>query len=217
MKNIIFLAPPAAGKGTLSEMLVEKYGYGHISTGDLLREEVKAGTPLGKEVEGLMKAGKYVPDDLIIKLISNRITKPDCENGYILDGFPRTLPQAEKYDELLKGLGKDLGVVIFIEIDKQMAIERACSRITCPKCGRIFNKYSNEMKPKVEGVCDDCGTELTQRADDNEETFIKRFDEYMEKTMPLYDYYKEKGVLETIKAHPSKYDTFNEAVAILEK
>lgn len=217
MKNIIFLAPPAAGKGTLSEMLVEKYGYGHISTGDLLREEVKAGTPLGKEAEGLMKAGKYVPDDLIIKLISNRITKPDCENGYILDGFPRTLPQAEKYDELLKELGKDLGVVIFIEIDKQMAIERACSRITCPKCGRIFNKYSNEMKPKVEGVCDDCGTELTQRADDNEETFIKRFDEYMEKTMPLYDYYKEKGVLETIKAHPSKYDTFNEAVAILEK
>lgn len=217
MKNIIFLAPPAAGKGTLSEMLVEKYGYGHISTGDLLREEVKAGTPLGKEAEGLMKAGKYVPDDLIIKLISNRITKPDCENGYILDGFPRTLPQAEKYDELLKELGKDLGVVIFIEIDKQMAIERACSRITCPKCGRIFNKYSNEMKPKVEGVCDDCGTELTQRADDNEETFIKRFNEYMEKTMPLYDYYKEKGVLETIKAHSSKYDTFNEAVAILEK
>ena len=217
MKNIIFLAPPAAGKGTLSEMLVEKYGYGHISTGDLLREEVKAGTPLGKEAEGLMKAGKYVPDDLIIKLISNRITKPDCENGYILDGFPRTLPQAEKYDELLKELGKDLGVVIFIEIDKQMAIERACSRITCPKCGRIFNKYSNEMKPKVEGVCDDCGTELTQRADDNEETFIKRFDEYMEKTMPLYDYYKEKGVLETIKAHSSNYDTFNEAVAILRR
>ena len=217
MKNIIFLAPPAAGKGTLSEMLVEKYGYGHISTGDLLREEVKKGTSLGKEVEDLMKAGKYVPDDLIIKLISNRITKPDCENGYILDGFPRTLPQAEKYDELLKELGKDLGVVIYIDIDKEMAIKRACSRITCPKCGRIYNKYSSEMKPKVEGVCDDCKTKLTQREDDTEETFVKRFDEYMKKTMPLYDYYKEKGVLETIKAHSSKYDTFNEAVAILEK
>lgn len=217
MKNIIFLAPPAAGKGTLSEMLVEKYGYGHISTGDLLREEVKAGTELGKEAEGLMKEGKFVPDDLIIKLIANRITKPDCENGYILDGFPRTKVQAEKYDELLKDLGKDLGVVIFIDIDKQMAIERACSRITCSKCGRIYNKYSTEMKPKQEGICDDCGVELTQRADDNEETFIKRFDEYMEKTMPLYDFYKNKGVLKTIKAYKSKFDTFDEAVKVLEK
>lgn len=217
MKNIIFLAPPAAGKGTLSEMLVEKYGYGHISTGDLLRQEVEAGTELGKEADSLMKAGKFVPDDLIIKLIQKRITKPDCENGYILDGFPRTIVQAEKYDELLKEQGKDLGVVIYINIDKQIAMQRACSRITCPKCGRIFNKYSKEMKPKNEGICDDCGSKLTQRADDMEETFIKRFDEYIEKTMPLYDYYKNKGVLETISAHESKFDTFDEAVKVLEK
>lgn len=217
MKNIIFLAPPAAGKGTLSEMLTEKYGYGHISTGDLLREEVKKGTALGQEAEGLMKAGKYVPDELIIKLISNRITEPDCENGYILDGFPRTKVQAEKYAELLKEHGKDLGVVIYIDIDKDMAIKRACSRITCPKCGRIYNKYSNEMKPKVEGMCDDCNVKLTQRADDTEETFVKRFDEYMTKTMPLYDYYKDLGVLKTIKAYESKFDTFNEAVKVLEE
>ena len=217
MKNIIFLAPPAAGKGTLSEMLTEKYGYGHISTGDLLREEVKKGTALGQEAEGLMKAGKYVPDELIIKLISNRITEPDCENGYILDGFPRTKVQAEKYAELLKELGKDLGVVIYIDIDKDMAIKRACSRITCPKCGRIYNKYSNEMKPKVEGMCDDCNVKLTQRADDTEETFVKRFDEYMTKTMPLYDYYKDLEVLKTIKAYESKFDTFNEAVKVLEE
>lgn len=217
MKNIIFLAPPAAGKGTLSEMLTEKYGYGHISTGDLLREEVKKGTALGKEAEGLMKAGKYVPDELIIKLISNRITEPDCKNGYILDGFPRTKVQAEKYAELLKELGKDLGVVIYIDIDKDMAIKRACSRITCPKCGRIYNIYSNEMKPKVEGMCDDCNVKLTQRADDTEETFVKRFDEYMTKTMPLYDYYKDLGVLKTIKAYESKFDTFNEAVKVLEE
>ena len=217
MKNIIFLAPPAAGKGTLSEMLTEKYGYGHISTGDLLREEVKKGTALGQEAEGLMKAGKYVPDELIIKLISNRITEPDCENGYILDGFPRTKVQAEKYAELLKELGEDLGVVIYIDIDKDMAIKRACSRITCPKCGRIYNEYSNEMKPKVEGMCDDCNVKLTQRADDTEETFVKRFDEYMTKTMPLYDYYKDLGVLKTIKAYESKFDTFNEAVKVLEE
>ena len=217
MKNIIFLAPPAAGKGTLSEMLVKKYGYGHISTGDLLRQEVNAGTSLGKEAEGLMKEGKYVPDDLIIKLISNRITKSDCDNGYILDGFPRTKVQAEKYDELLKELGKDLGVVIYIDIDKDMAIRRACSRITCPECGRIYNKYSNEMKPKKDGLCDDCNVELTQRADDTEETFVKRFDEYMQKTMPLYDYYDNKGVLKKIKAYESKQDTFNEALKVLEQ
>lgn len=217
MKNIIFLAPPAAGKGTLSEMLVDKYGYGHISTGDLLREEIKNQTEIGKQAEDLMKQGKFVSDDVIIELISNRITKPDCENGYILDGFPRTLVQAEKYDELLKELGKDLGVVIYINIDKEMAMKRACSRITCPKCGKIYNKYSNEMKPKVEGICDDCGVELTQRSDDSEETFIKRFDEYVNKTMPLFDYYKNKGVLKTIEAHESKYDTFNDAVEILEK
>ncbi len=217
MKNIIFLAPPAAGKGTLSEMLVNKYGYGHISTGDLLREEIKNQTEIGKQAEDLMKQGKFVSDDVIIELISNRITKPDCENGYILDGFPRTLVQAEKYDELLKELGKDLGVVIYINIDKEMAMKRACSRITCPKCGKIYNKYSNEMKPKVEGICDDCGVELTQRSDDSEETFIKRFDEYVNKTMPLFDYYKNKGVLKTIEAHESKYDTFNDAVEILEK
>ena len=112
MKNIIFLAPPAAGKGTLSEMLVEKYGYGHISTGDLLREEIKNQTEVGKQAESLMKEGKFVSDDVIIELISNRITKSDCENGYILDGFPRTLNQASKYDELLGKLGKELGVVI---------------------------------------------------------------------------------------------------------
>ena len=216
MKNIIFLAPPAAGKGTLSEMLTEKYGYGHISTGDLLREEIKNKTEIGKQAESLMKEGKFVSDDVIVKLISNRITKDDCKNGYILDGFPRTKVQALKYDELLESLGKDLGIVIYIDIDKDMAIRRACSRITCPKCGRIYNKYSEEMKPKTEGICDDCGESLVQRADDNEETFTKRFEEYINKTMPLYDYYKNKGVLRVIKAYESKYDTFDEAFKVLE-
>ncbi len=216
MKNIIFLAPPAAGKGTLSEMLTEKYGYGHISTGDLLREEIKNKTEIGKQAESLMKEGKFVSDDVIVKLISNRITKDDCKNGYILDGFPRTKVQALKYDELLESLGKDLGIVIYIDIDKDMAIRRACSRITCPKCGRIYNKYSEEMKPKTEGICDDCGESLVQRADDNEETFTKRFEEYINKTMSLYDYYKNKGVLRVIKAYESKYDTFDEAIKVLE-
>ena len=164
-----------------------------------------------------MKEGKFVSDDVIIKLISNRISKPDCENGYILDGFPRTLVQAEKYDELLSSLGKDLGVVIYINIDKDVAMKRACGRMTCPTCGKIYHKYSNEMKPKTEGMCDICEVALTQRADDSEETFMKRFDEYVNKTMPLYDYYKNKGVLETIDAHESKFDTLDEAIKVLEK
>ena len=133
MKNIIFLAPPNGGKGTLSEMLVEKYGYGHISTGDLLRDEIAAKTELGREVENIMKSGKLVSDEIILKLIANRITKPDCANGYILDGFPRTKVQAEKYEELLQKLGKDLGIVIYIDITKEMALNRSISRITCAK------------------------------------------------------------------------------------
>lgn len=216
MKNIILLAPPAAGKGTLSEMLTEKYGYVHISTGDLLRSEIKSNTTLGKKVDGIIKEGKYVPDDIMIKLIAKRINEPDCDKGYILDGFPRTINQAEKYDELLSKYNKDIGVAIYIDVPKEVAMKRACSRITCPKCGRIYNKYSEEMRPKKEGICDDCKVKLTHRDDDSEETFIKRFDEYVNKTMPLYDYYESKGVLKKIKSHESKYDTFNEAVQIIE-
>ena len=216
MKNIIFLAPPAAGKGTLSELLVEKYNYGHISTGDLLREEIKNGTEIGKQAVSLMKEGKFVSDDVIIELISNRIAKEDCQNGYILDGFPRTIVQAQKYDELLASLNKDLGVVIYIDIEKDMAMKRACGSMTCPTFGKIYHKYSKEMSPKTEGMCDICNVELTQRADDSEEIFVKRFDEYVNKTMPLYDYYNEKGVLKTIHAHESKFDTFTEAIKVLE-
>lgn len=216
MKNIIFLAPPAAGKGTLSEMLIDEYGYGHISTGDLLREEIKNKTEIGKQAESLMKEGKFVSDDVILKLISKKIEDPSCSNGYILDGFPRTLVQAEKYDELLEKANKDLGVVIYIDIDKDMAMKRACGRQTCPKCNKIYNKYS-EMRPKVEGICDICKVELTSRSDDNEETFIKRFDEYVNKTMPLYNYYESKGVLTKVTADEDKYKTFDQVKNILDK
>lgn len=216
MKNIIFLAPPAAGKGTLSEMLILKYGYKHISTGDLLREEVNNKTEIGVKVDKLMKDGKFVSDDVIIELIKSKISKDEYKDGYILDGFPRTLNQAIMYDELLKELNKELGIVIYIDIDKDTLIKRACSRMTCPKCAKIYNKYSNEMKPKTEGICDDCLVPLTSRADDNEEVFTKRFNEYVNKTLPLYEYYKNKKVLKVIKAYDSKYDTFNEVIKVLE-
>lgn len=217
MKNIIFLAPPAAGKGTLSEMLVEKYGYKHISTGDLLREEIKNKTEIGKQAESLIKEGKFVSDDVIINLISNVINGDDCNNGYILDGFPRTIAQAEKYDELLNKTNKDLGIVIYLDIDKESAMKRACSRLNCPKCGKVYNKYSTDTKPKVEGVCDSCSVSLVQRADDSEETFGKRFDEYINKTMPLYDYYDNRNVLVKIDACAGKNEIFENIIKVLEQ
>lgn len=215
MKNVIFLAPPAAGKGTLSEMLVEKYNYGHISTGDLLREEIKNNTEIGKEAENLIKDGKFVSDETIITLIKNAVVKEDCKNGYILDGFPRTINQALKYEELLKEINKEIGVVIYLDIDKDVAMKRACGRISCPCCGKIYNKYS-DIKPKEEGICDNCLTKLVSRSDDNEETFLHRFEEYVNKTMPLYDYYNDKGLLKVIKAENNRDEILKEAISIIE-
>ncbi len=217
MKNVILLAPPAAGKGTLSELLVEKYGYKHISTGDLLRNEINNKTEIGKQAESLMKEGKFVSDDVIVSLISKTISDNECDKGYILDGFPRTIVQAEKYDKLLNDLNKDIGIVIYLDIDKETAMKRACSRLNCPKCGRIYNKYSEDTKPRLEGICDDCNVKLTQRADDSEETFGKRFDEYMNKTMPLYDHYKKRNLLFKINAREQKNDILNKVIKLLEQ
>ena len=188
----------------------------HPSRGEI-RLKVSEKTEIGELINSYISKGNLVPDEITVPMVASRLNEADAENGFILDGFPRTKVQAEKYDELLENLGKDLGVVIYIDINKETAMKRTCSRITCPKCGRVFNKYATELKPKVDGICDDCGVSLTQRADDSEETFIKRFDEYMEKTMPLYDYYKNKGVLKTIKADSNKLEVFADAVKAIEK
>ena len=184
MKNIIFLAPPAAGKGTLSEMLVEKYGYGHISTGDLLREEIKNGTEIGKQAESLMKEGKFVSDDVIIELIKNRITKSDCENGYILDGFPRSREQAEALREIA-----DIDAVFVLEIPSDVIIKRIMSRRICSSCGEIYNtsRYSAT-------TCEKCGAPLFQRDDDKSEAAIKnRLEIYDRETAPLVDFYSDRA------------------------
>jgi adenylate kinase len=197
MKNIIFIAPPAAGKGTQSKLVSALYNIPHISTGDLLREEVSKGTDLGSEIKEKLDNGIFVSDDLILELIKKRINESDCGNGYILDGYPRNVEQALAYDNLLKELGKDLGVVIYMDIDKYLALERMRSRVVCSNCGASYNLMA--VKPKVDGICDRCGQELKSRKDDNEETFLSRFNTYMEKTSNLIDYYQEKGVLESIK------------------
>ena len=199
MKNIIFIAPPAAGKGTQSKLVSEEYNIPHISTGDLLREEATKKTKLGKSIKEDMEKGNLVSDEVITTLLKKRITSADCKHGYILDGYPRTLTQAKIYKDLLEELNYDKGVVIFFDIDKERALKRTLSRIVCSACGSSYNLLVDELKPKKENICDRCGHELNVRTDDTEEVFVHRFDTYINSTKDLIDYYKKEGLLHTIK------------------
>ena len=196
--NVIFLAVQGAGKGTFAKMLQDKYDYAHISTGDILRERAMVDDELGKKIKDMIDNGIFVPNDIIYEAIEYKITQPECEKGYILDGFPRNLEQAKGYDELLKKLGKELGVVINLTIPEKLLKKRIIGRRICKNCGDIYNIYFKDFMPKVEGVCDKCGGELYQRDDDNEESMNTRIKTYYEVTEPIIDYYKEKGVLKTI-------------------
>ena len=195
MKNIIFIAPPAAGKGTVSARICDKYNIPHISTGDLLRDEIKNSTKLGLEIKDAMARGEFVSDEVITKLLKKRLSNKDCKKGYILDGYPRNVNQAIVYDKLLEELDFDLGKVILLDIDKDVAMQRALSRLVCSKCGLSYNLLNNELSPVKEGICDSCGSPLKSRSDDNEETFINRFNTYMNETFPLVDYYEKKNNL----------------------
>ena len=199
MKNIIFIAPPAAGKGTASALVCEKYNIPHISTGDLLRDEIANQTKLGVEIKDAMARGEFVSDEVITKLLKKRLSAKDAKKGYILDGYPRNIKQAEIYDGLLKELSYDMGVVIFLDIDKDTAMKRALSRVVCSKCGLSYNLDNKELSPIKEGICDACGGELKTRGDDNKETFITRFDTYMKETYPLIEYYEKKNNLVKIE------------------
>ena len=192
MKNIILIAAPAAGKGTLSEMLVEKYGYVHISTGDLLRDASKEESELGKKISDMLSRGDLVTDEIVFALLENRLNKDDIKNGYILDGFPRTLDQAIKYDEIIKKLNIDLGKVIVLESDYETLKKRIVGRMLCSACGSVYNTLTGVNKPQKENICDKCGSSLYKRSDDNEESFKNRYDSYLEKTKPLIEFYKEK-------------------------
>ena len=214
MKNIIFIAPPAAGKGTQSELLCQNYGYVHISTGDLLRG-VDPTTDLGIEVNNLMKSGSLVGDEIIFKLIEERLSREDVKKGFILDGFPRNIHQAEVFEELKNKLTLTDYVVIFINVSEEMAMNRALGRLGCSACGRIYHKTNSQMKPKVDGICDDCGASLVSRDDDNEESFKKRFNTYLENTMPLIDYYKSLGKLVTIESDEDKMVTNSEIEKVI--
>ncbi len=197
-KNLIFIGAPGAGKGTYSELLTDREPLAHISTGDLLRDEIKRGTELGIAAEKVMKSGGLVSDDIVTGMVKSRLSQPDADNGFILDGFPRTLKQAEMLNTALADLGKKLDCVVYFNIPDEVVIERLTSRILCRQCGKIYNRLY--MPPKQEGVCDDCGGEIYQRTDDSEETAKNRLKVFHESTQPLIDYYRNAGLIMEMNA-----------------
>jgi adenylate kinase len=213
MKNIIFIAPPAAGKGTQSDLLVRKHGYVHISTGDLLRNEVAAETELGKSIKEILSSGKLVSDEIVTELLKNKLS--EVQKGFILDGYPRTVKQAEALTKIAEELNIKLDVAIYLAVDERTAMERALGRITCPKCNRAYNRYEPSLKPSKEFFCDDCNIELISRTDDTEETFKVRYDTCIENTEPLLDYYKGLGILNVIETSSTPESTFEKIEEVI--
>lgn len=195
MKNIILLAPQAAGKGTQATRLKEKYNMVHISTGDMLREAATKKDELGIKIDKLISNGLFVPDELIFQLIEKKIQEKECANGYILDGFPRNIEQAIKYDEILSKYHQELGNVILIDVSRDEVIKRISGRRICPKCKKNYNINFADQKPKHNNVCDECHIELEQRKDDNKEAIELRLNTYYEKTKPVIKYYDDKNAL----------------------
>jgi adenylate kinase len=212
--NVILLGPPGAGKGAQSEMLEDKYGLKQLSTGDMLRAAVASGSELGKQAKSIMEAGQLVPDEVMIGLISERIDQPDCKDGFILDGFPRSVPQAEALDRMLAEKGLQLDAVIELEVDEGALIDRIVHRFSCARCGAGYN---DKFKlPKVDGVCDECGsTEFVRRPDDNAETMQKRLDAYHKQTAPILPYYRERGLLVGVDGMASMPEVFRQIEGVI--
>ena len=194
--NIVLMGLPGAGKGTQAERIVKEFGIPHISTGDMFRAAVKEQTPLGIEAKKYMDSGQLVPDEVTIGIVKERLSKPDCENGFLLDGFPRTVPQAEALEKTLAELQMDINHVIHIEVEKDKLLARLTGRRICKKCGATFHIIFNP--PKSEGICDTCGGELYQRADDNEQTVATRLEVNIVQSQPLLDFYSQRKLLRNI-------------------
>ena len=204
----MFIAPPAAGKGTQAELVVEKYHIPHISTGDILREISKEDTEIGNYVKETLASGKLVKDEITYQLIEDRLSKDDCKNGFIIDGFPRNLDQAYEYDKILEKLGYEVGNVILINIDKKTLEKRITGRRLCENCNAIYNINDEKSSPKVESVCDECGGKLYQRSDDNLEAFETRYAMYQEKTEPIIDHYRKQNVLVEVDGNDTVENIF---------
>ena len=210
MLRAVLLGPPGAGKGTQAVRLVEKYEIPHISTGDIFRKNIKEGTELGKKAQEYMNAGALVPDELVVDLVKDRLQQDDCKNGFLLDGFTRTIFQAEKLDEFLSESNLKMDIVINLKVEKEALIKRLTGRRVCKDCGASYHIVN--IPPKKEGVCDICGGELIQRKDDNIETVENRINVYEEQTAPLIGYYKEAGSLVDFDGEASLDEVFDAIV-----
>ncbi|MFO8024485.1 adenylate kinase [Thiohalophilus sp.] len=199
--KLILLGAPGAGKGTVANMLSDIDGSVQISTGDILRAAVKEGTELGKQAQSYMNAGDLVPDELIMGIMKERLKEDDCKNGYLLDGFPRTIPQAEQLKTMLEEMGEKLDAVVDLAVPREVILDRLTTRRTCTQCNAIYNVKSKP--PRVEGVCDECGGPVVQRDDETEEAIASRLDTYNEKTAPLAGFYEKEGMLMRINATSS--------------
>ena len=213
--NIILLAPPAAGKGTQSEKLEKEYSLNHISTGDLLRNASREENDFGKNLKSIMESGKLVTDDIVLEVLNRYLDQTDNMN-LLLDGFPRNIYQANKLDEILASKDSKVNYVFLLDVPKQTLADRITGRRLCKSCGRVYNVNIDSLKPNVDNVCDNCGNELFQRSDDNRETFETRYNEYLEQTSPLIDYYKNKNVLFEIDSTQTVEEIFNQIKKIIE-
>ena len=212
--KIIMLGAPGAGKGTQAIKIAEKYNIPHVSTGDIFRANIKGGTDLGKEAKSYMDKGQLVPDELTVRILLDRVAKDDCKEGYVLDGFPRTIAQADALDKAVAALGETVDYAIDVDVPDENIVKRMSGRRACLKCGATY--HIEHVPPKKEGVCDSCGSELVQRADDKPETVLERLNVYHEQTQPLIDYYKDKGILRSVDGTQDMQVVFDEIVKILE-
>ncbi len=211
--KIIMLGAPGAGKGTQAEMIADKYGLPHVSTGDIFRANIKNGTELGKEAKKYMDQGLLVPDELTVRILLDRVAKEDCKDGYVLDGYPRTIPQAEVLDEALAKLGDKIDCAIDVDVPDDVIIKRMSGRRACPSCGATY--HIENIPPKKEGICDKCGEALILRDDDKGETVKKRLDVYHEQTQPLIDFYTAKGILKSVDGTQGMQKVFDDIIEIL--
>ena len=213
MKRVVLLGPPGVGKGTQAGLISKKYELTHISTGDIFRANLKQGTPLGLKAKEYMDKGLLVPDELVCDLVKDRVQQGDCKNGYLLDGFPRTVYQAENFDKYLKDKGEELSVVLNIQAPFEDLFNRAAGRRVCKQCGKTYNVIS--LPPKTEGICDECGGQLIHRTDDQPDTVRNRLKVYEDQTSPLVEYYTESGKIANVDGNRPIPEVFEEICALL--
>ena len=213
--NIIWIAPPAAGKGTYSAIFKDRFGFSHISAGDVLREEMASGSEIGKEISDIVSNGKMVDDSLMKKLIRNKLKSLDLTKPFMLDGYPRRMNQAIDYDDILNELNIEKPKAIFINIDKETGLSRILGRVNCPNCKRSYNINSKDFKPKVDNICDECGTLLERRSDDNKESYENRYNTYFNETTELIEKYRMDNSLIEVDGKKDPEDNIKEIIKIL--